>query len=327
MYGISSLYGGLVKKILFVLVLSMLFVLLFTHPAVIASGCSLGLTLWYTAVLPSLLPFLIFSNLLMRTGIFHYLNRLYAPILRRIFHISEAGCYAVLLGFLCGFPMGAKVIADLVRDNHISAKEGTYLLGFCNNVSPAFFLNYICLLKLRCSAIPWRLVLLFYLLPVCYGIFTRPFYHFETSSANSTKKQAPTHRLDFPMLDACIMDGFSTITRLGGYIMLFTIFAQFLKLLPLSSYALAFFSALLEISCGIDQLAALRGLSSLSKTAFICMCAAFGGLCILAQTKSVLEGTSLRITPWLVGRLSLVLLLLLLFQAPAALAAVLPGCY
>lgn len=327
MYGISSLYGGLVKKILFVLTLSLLFVLLFTHPAVIASGCSLGLTLWYTAVLPSLLPFLIFSNLLMRTGIFHYLNRLYAPVLCRIFHISEAGCYAVLLGFLCGFPMGAKVIADLVREDHICATEGAYLLGFCNNVSPAFFLNYVCLLKLRYSEIPWRLVLFFYLLPVCYAIITRPFYHFEISSTGSTKKQAPTHRLNFPMLDACIMDGFSTITRLGGYIMLFTILAQFLKLLPLSSYALAFFSALLEISCGIDQLAALQGLNSLSKTACICMCAAFGGLCILAQTKSILEGTSLRITPWLVGRLSLVLLLALLFQAPAVVEAVLPGCY
>lgn len=35
--------------------------------------------------------------------------------------------------------MGAKVIADLVREKHISSEEGTYLLGFCNNVSPAFF--------------------------------------------------------------------------------------------------------------------------------------------------------------------------------------------
>lgn len=315
------------KKILFVLLLSGLLLLFFTHPAVIASGCSLGLSLWYSAVLPSLLPFMILSNLLMRTGMFRYLNRIYAPFLRRLFRISEEGCYAVLLGFLCGFPMGAKVIADLVREKHISLAEGKYLLGFCNNVSPAFFLNYVCLLKLGCPLIPWRLVFLFYALPIVYGLCTRPFYHFATDHP-SIKKQAPIHRLDFPMLDACIMDGFSTITRLGGYIMLFTILAQFLQLLPLSASWLAFFSALLEISSGLDQIAALPGLMPLHRAAFLCTGAAFGGFCILAQTQSVLEDTALSIIPWLLGRMILALLLLLLLtQIPAVSAAVLPDCW
>ena len=328
MYGISSLYGDCVKKILCVLTVFGLLLLLFSHPAVIASGCSIGLSLWYTAVLPSLLPFMILSNLLTRTGMFHYLNRIYAPALSRIFRISEEGCYAVLLGFLCGFPMGAKVIADLVREKHISLEEGTYLLGFCNNVSPAFFLNYVCLSRLGYASVPWRFVLFFYLLPVCYGWVTRPFYRFDLtdSRVRSTKKQASMHRLDFPMLDACIMDGFSTITRLGGYIMLFTILAQFLKLLPLSSFALAFLGGLLEISSGIDAIAALKGLTSLGQTAWIGAMSAFGGLCILAQTKSVLEETSLSVTTWLAGRIILALLLFLLVQVPALRAVILPGC-
>lgn len=311
------------KKILFILSVTGVIFLLFTHPDVIASGCSLGLTLWYTAVLPSLLPFMIFSNLLVRTGMFRTLNRVYAPILRKLFRISDEGCYAVLLGYLCGFPMGAKVIADLVREHHISAEEGTYLLGFCNNVSPAFFLNYVCLMKLGCSSVPWKLVLLFYALPLLYGFFTRPFYQFSDIGA---KKQAPTHRLDFPMLDACIMDGFSTITRLGGYIMLFTIFTQFLKLLPLSASLLAFLSAVLEISCGIDQIAALSVLSPVHRTAFICACTAFGGLCIYAQTQSVLSGTPLSIQSWLKGRIVTALLVFLLVMSPAV-APVLRGCW
>lgn len=315
------------KKILFILAVLGLLLLLFTHPAQIASGCSLGLTLWYTAVLPSLLPFLIFSNLLVRTGMFQYLNRIYAPLFRRIFGISEEGCYAVLIGFLCGFPMGAKVIADLVRERHISPVEGDYLLGFCNNVSPAFFLNYVCLLKIGFTAVPWRLVLLFYLLPVLYGISTRPFYHFSDSAEETgQKRQASLHRLNFPMLDACIMDGFATITRLGGYIMIFTILVQMLKLLPLSDASLTFLSAVLEISCGIDQIAALQALSSSCRTALICTAAAFGGLCICAQTQSVLDGTPLHIRTWLQGRLVIALLVFLLVQLPTA-APALPGCW
>lgn len=322
------------KKILFILTALSLFVLLFSHPAVIASGCTIGLTLWYSAVLPSLLPFLIFSGLLIRTGLFHYLNRIYAPVFRGIFRISEEGCYAVLLGFLCGFPMGAKVIADLVRERHISAEEGAYLLGFCNNVSPSFFLNYICILKLGYTEIPWKLVLLFYGLPITYGLITRPFYHFETNipsgsfpaSSQSAKKQTSLQRLDFPMLDACIMDSFSTITRLGGYIIIFAIFVQLLKLLPLSNEALAFLSAVMEISCGADLVSSLPVRSSVFRTALVCTGAAFGGLCICAQTQSVLDGTPLHIRTWLTGRIMIALLVLLLVQIPTVVPA-LHGCW
>lgn len=315
------------KKILFVLLIPALILLLFMHPDVIASGCSHGLHLWYTAVLPSLLPFMIASGLLIRTGLFRYLNPVYAPLLKKLFQISEDGCYAVLLGFLCGFPMGAKVIADLVREKHISAEEGSYLLGFCNNVSPAFFFNYVCLLKLGYPSVPWKLVLLFYSLPVLYGLASRPFYHFPQTGR--TQKQASVHRMDFPMLDACIMDGFSTITRLGGYIMLFTIFVHFLKLLPLSGLLPALISSFLEISCGIDQLSEAVAVP-VWRTALVCVCAAFGGLCICAQTQSVLTGTPLSVRTWLRGRITiaLVLLLLLLSFPPAvteAAASALPG--
>lgn len=311
------------KKILLILPAAGVLLLLFTHPDVVASGCSLGLTLWYTAVLPSLLPFMILSGLLVQTGLFRFLAPVYAPLFSRLFSISEEGCYAVLLGFLCGFPMGAKVIADLVREGQISSEEGSYLLGFCNNVSPAFFLNYVCLQKLGYPAVPWKLVFLFYFVPLAYGLCTRPFYRFPCRPG--TKKKAPLHRLDFPMLDACMMDSFSTITRLGGYIMLFTILVQFLKLLPLSGAAPALLCALLEISCGVDQLSALS-LPPLYRTALVCTCAALGGLCICAQTQSVLDGTPLSVRTWLKGRLITAFLVFLLVSLPGAVPA-LPGCW
>ncbi len=306
------------KKILFILAALAFLVLAFSHPAIVAEGCKEGLALWYASILPSLLPFLIFSGLLIQTGLFHYLNRIYAPILSRIFRISEEGCYAILIGFLCGFPMGAKTAADLVREGHISPGEGSYLLGFCNNVSPAFFLNYVCGASLGLGGPPARLFLLFYSIPILYGLITRPFFHFTPENAKNRVPRAelldaPTampslHRLDFPMLDTCIMDGFSTITRLGGYIMLFTILVKLLGLLPLSSPALAVLSALLEVSCGVDRIASFPGLGLVLRAALVCTCAALGGLCICAQTSSVLEGTPLSVWTWIQGRIVTALL-------------------
>ena len=281
-------------------------------------GCSLGLTLWYTSVLPSLLPFLIVSSLMVKTGLFRYLNRLYAPFLRRIFRISEDGCYAVLMGFLCGFPMGAKVTADLVRERHISKEEGTYLLGFCNNVSPSFFINYICLKKLGYPKAPWALCIFFYAMPFLYGICSRPFYHFPFSDTDN-KKQAPLRRMQFPMLDACIMDSFATVTKLGGYIILFSILVRMLQLLPLPDALSVLISSLLEISCGIHQITTLTTCPARLMTTYTCACASFGSFSICAQTISVLHDTPLNARSWITGRMILSLLtpfLLLLLPIP-----------
>lgn len=306
------------KKILSVFLPLCFLLLLFTHPVQATEGCSLGLTLWYTSVLPSLLPFLIVSALMVKTGLFRYLNRLYAPFLHRVFHISEDGCYAVLMGFLCGFPMGAKVTADLVREQHISKEEGTYLLGFCNNVSPSFFINYICLKKLGYSKVPWALCVFFYAMPLLYGICSRPFYHFPFSDT-ANKKQAPPRRMQFPMLDACIMDSFATVTRLGGYIILFSILVRMMQLLPLPDALSVLSSSLLEISCGIHQITTLTVGSVRLMTAYACACASFGGFGICAQTNSVLHDTPLNARSWITGRMILALLtpvLLLLLPIP-----------
>ncbi len=301
--------------------------LFFTHPATVALGCAAGLNLWYTAVLPSLLPFLIVSGLLVGTGFFRYLNRFYAPPLSRLLGISQEGCYAVLMGFLCGFPMGAKVTADLVREGHISAEEGNFLLSFCNNVSPAFFLNYICLAKLGYPKIPWALVGLFYAVPLLYGILTRPLRNFQRESRR-TAKQTPFCRIDFPMLDACIMDSFATVTRLGGYIILFSILAGLIALLPLGTSAAAAVGALLEISSGINGIvSASSGLSPALRTALVCSCAAFGGFSTCTQTKSVIADTPLRLRSYLAGRLAVTLLTLLsVLLLPSAVPA-LRGCW
>lgn len=314
------------KKILFLCSASAVLILIFSHPVLVAAGCARGLNLWYTSVLPSLLPFLILSGLLVHTGLFHVLNRAYAPALKKLFGVSESGCYAVLTGFLCGFPMGAKVTADLVRSGHISEEEGRYLLGFCNNVSPAFFLNYLCASRLGCAKPPWGLFLGFYLLPVLYGFLSRPFFHFTVRE--NKKEQTTMHRVDFPMLDACIMDGFTTVTRLGGYIMLFTIMAQFLDLLCVPTPVRIFLGSVLEVSSGIDLICSVNGLPYVWKAALSCACAAFGGLCICAQTQSVLTETPLRAGDWLKGRFILVLpalLLVLLLCPPGAQAP--GGCW
>ena len=135
-------------------------------------------------------------------------------------------------------------------------------------------------------------------------------------------------RLTFPMLDACIMDSFATITRLGGYIILFSVCSRMLQLISASSAVRLPLESILEISCGIQAVCSFFFGASSVRLAAVCSCASFGGLCIFAQTKSVLCHAGIRIRSFTVGRLFLALLSFLLFLLLQKLSPVpVPGGY
>ena len=118
-------------------------------PQTAICGASLGLMLWFQTVLPVLLPFLILTALLLKSNGFFLISRLVRPILRPLFGISDYGSFALLVGFLCGYPMGSKVTADLKREGKITVNEASYLLSFCNQTSPMFLISYIFYIHLK----------------------------------------------------------------------------------------------------------------------------------------------------------------------------------
>lgn len=86
--------------------------------------------------------------------------------------------------------------------------------------------------------------------------------------------------------------------------------------------------SILEISCGIQAVCSFFFGASSVRLAAVCSCASFGGLCIFAQTKSVLCHAGIRIRSFTVGRLFLALLSFLLFLLLQKLSPVpVPGGY
>ena len=105
------------------------------------------------------------------------------------------------------------------------------------------------------------------------------------------------------VLDDCIMNGFETITRIGGYMMLFAIIISLAELLCAKS-ALVSLILLpsLEITNGVPMICSLdlpynvRLIGTLALTSF-------GGWCALAQTKCMIAGTGLSIKPYIIQKL------------------------
>jgi len=167
---ISKYKGKLLKgSILF------FFILMFLFPYASYKGASSGLMLWFINVLPTLLPFIIVSNIIIRINIAGKISELLYPVIGRLFKVSPNGCYPILIGFLSGLPMGAKAVADLTTDNKISQKESHFLLSMCNNTSPIFIMSYIAINQLKMPKMRVPLFMIIYgssiLSAIIYRIF------------------------------------------------------------------------------------------------------------------------------------------------------------
>ena len=104
---------------------------------------SRGLLLCARTVVPSLFPFMVLSELIVSGGIGNSLLRRVAGPFRRLFGLSEAGCCAMLLGMLCGFPVGAKCAVLSYEQGRLSREETERLLCFSNNPSSAFLISAV----------------------------------------------------------------------------------------------------------------------------------------------------------------------------------------
>jgi len=283
------------------------------QPAAAYEGASFGLLLWFHNLLPSLLPFIILSNLMVKLDIARKISKVFYPVLGRLFGISNEGCYPILFGFLSGIPMGAKATADLVRENRLNRRQAQFLIGMCNNASPMFVIGYISISQLKLPSIKYALLAIIYgsaiLSALIWRFLSGLYQKNKTGDKESGKSDSEiivpkkSSRFSFELLDSCIMNGFETITRIGGYVILFNILAQMLKVLGGSSGIIkAIGMGLLEITTGISQLCSLD-IDYKIKIVLTAALSSFGGLSGIAQTKSVLQDSRLSISSYLAVKL------------------------
>ena len=310
-----------------------LFVLLFYSKDCI-SLASNGLLIWYQNMIPSLFPFMVLSGFMVRSGLSLKIGHWMQPVLGIFFRLPSHMLYAVFMGFLCGFPMGAKIVADMLEKEQITLKEGEYLLAFCNNIGPLYMLGYV--IPLFGYKNVWQVLGLMYLVPFGYGVFLRYFspafftlFNLKSNKENTfsslfflkTILKAPQNKLhnisacSYPADNytssnylICFQQSLSSsieqITMLGGCMVFFNcllIFPQmlenYLSNTAISSYSpllISIFSSLIEIGGGLQQL------SSTSVPVFLPLTLlTFGGLSCIAQTYFITKNTGLKISTYI----------------------------
>lgn len=271
-----------------------------------------ALNLWFQKMITALLPFMILSGLLINMELSDRFASLFSPVLRPLYRLSDSCLYCIIIGFLCGFPMGARVCAQSYEKGKISKREATLLLCFVNNIGPVYFTGYV--LRLFPAQPLGQALFGMYGLPLLYGAFLRRTFFSDIRcgqrlhhTPNLTKPDAlqssPAKGPFFwTELNRSIVSSLDSITALGGYM----IFCNLLNIIPLTLLGghknlLRILGALLEITGGLSRLPADWG-----KAALILL--PFGGLSCIAQTASCIRDTDLSLKNYVFHKVILTVL-------------------
>lgn len=255
-----------------------------------------GLQLWFNRMIPTLFPFMVLSGIMVRMHLTNAFVSLLKPIIRPFLRISPSCIYGIVIGFLCGFPMGAHTAAELYKNGQITRDEASFLLAFCNNIGPVYFLSFV-IPTLSLSHTAYFLFGM-YGIPLLYGVVLRySIYRKRITLTNTAGLPSPA--LSFlKALDESVFSSLSGISRLGGYMIFFQLLFIFPKLLPVSSILQNVLCCLLEITGGINMTG-----NSLPKL-ILCILP-FGGFSCIVQTYSMIKSTDLSLIEYIMHKMIL----------------------
>lgn len=236
-----------------------------------------GLTVWACNVLPALFPFAVLSTLTFKI----------APKGKRSFTRALFGvsCDKVfLMSLLCGYPIGAKAVADSNADR-VSA---TRACSFCSTAGPIFMIATVGATLLKNTTATVIVVSAHVLSAVLNGLIYRKKEYAELLDAND--------RFTPKEFGNTISSSVLSVLSVGGLIALFYMLTDMLKsFLPAtvaSSPAFCYAVGLVEMTNGI--IALCKTCDVATATVLTGSLLAFGGACVFLQCYAFLGNKNVK---------------------------------
>ena len=295
------------RKYFFSLILFLFLLLILLFPAQARNGASSGLLLWFNVLLPTLLPFMILSAIIQNLGIVDCIcSRLSARTGKNLYFL-----YPLTLGLLSGLPLGAKLCSEAVRAGQLKPKQGQFLLTICNNSSAMFLMGFVAENQLQQPNLMFHFLLLVPLASFLSALIT---LLLPPAIPKNIRRNQSTVIPSQSSVIACsdsatgslpasvshsIMDSFAVLTRVGGYVILFSVLAEFLLLID--SPAVLPLVSMLEITTGVRAIC-MSELAQNAKILLSAVAVSFTGLSGIAQTFDVIADSGLSSGSYMISR-------------------------
>ena len=285
-------------------------------PDVAMEAARAGLRLCGNVIVPSLFPFFVLSSLVVELGFAQYLGRALEPVMRPLFRVGGSCASAVALGFVGGYPVGARTAIQLYQQGLCTRTEAQRLLAFCNNSGPAFILGVVGTGVFASS----RAGLLLYLVHALASVAVGLLFRFWPGDETGTVPAAPAPRIRTVRFSLAftraVRGALSSTLNICAFVVLFTVVIRLLFHTGVLSGLAGGLSALLgverrwveslltgflEISSGVTSLSGTGALAGrMSMAAFIL---GWAGVSVHCQVLAFLGDSGLSPRTYVLGKL------------------------
>ena len=284
-------------------------------PGEAINGAKDGLALCFNVIVPSLFPFFVLSSLVVDLGLAAYLGRAMEGLMRPLFRVSGSCAAAVALGFIGGYPVGARTALQLYEQGLCSKTEAERLLAFCNNSGPAFILGVVGAGVFGDSRVGLLLYLTHALASLLVGLLFRFYGGWERRRACAPRPK-PIQTVTLPAaFTGAVSRALQSTLNICAFVVFFAVVLRLLSAYGALSGAAALLSlagfegewarrlvaGLLELSSGVSSLQGSTQLAGrVSMAAFML---GWAGLSVHCQVLSFLVDSGLSAKTYLAGKL------------------------
>ena len=140
---LTSLRKSITSPFLLIAGLAGCLLLLLCFPEASLEAAVRGIAVWWDVLFPSLFPFFVISEMMLGFGVVHLFGAFLDPFMRPLFRIPGSGGFVAAMGYVSGYPVGARLTAKLREQNLVSRTEGERLVAFTTSSDPIFLLGAV----------------------------------------------------------------------------------------------------------------------------------------------------------------------------------------
>ncbi len=286
------------------------------------SAVKASLSIWVNNVIPSLFPFFIATELLNNTNIPKAIGNLFNKIMRPIFNVPGIGAYALFMGIISGYPVGAKIVTNFRNEKLCTKEEAERLITFTNNSGPLFILGTVGITLFFDSSIGLLLLITHIMACISVGIVFR---FWKIKDKKERNIDALETNISFnslgEVLSKSIISAINSVLLIGGFIILFGIVLSILQrthmldfiklpLIPIFNllnidinFIIPMLTGFLELTNGVSSISSIAS-KNLSINVIACaFLLGFGGISIMLQVLSIISKSDISIKPYILGKL------------------------
>lgn len=301
--------------------------LLFTICLIIFSKSNItavksALDIWVNNVIPSLLPFFMATELLNNTNIPKLIGNLFNKIMRPLFNVPGIGAYALFMGIISGYPIGAKIVTNFRNNNQCTKEEAERLITFTNNSGPLFIIGTIGIILFYDISIGLLLLFTHILSCISVGIIFR-FWKTKNIEKRSTDiiENTVTFNSLGEVLSQSVLSAITSVVLVGGFIVFFGIILSIFQktyilnilknlLVPCfnlfnisTDFIIPILTGILELTNGITAVSCVASKNLAINIIIYAFLLGFGGISIMLQVLSIISRSDISIKPYILGKL------------------------